>query len=282
MTAPVRDDRILPVTRFLFGLFALVVFPFFVGTTFYPEHTDQNFAWPLAPRMSAMLFGSLYFAVVYSFLRTAFAAKWHHVAMVLWATLPVLAMLGVVTLLHWEKFTSGPWRLGVWITAYLVFPPFLALLLWANLRRDPRTPDEDDVEVPLALRRLALVFGLGFGVVGLGLVAAPTAMAAVWPWPVKKLAAQGIGCLFLAPFAVQLVALREPRWSALRLVTQAAILWFLAIGAAVVRAFDEFDTSRWFTWVFLVFLALELTLVSWLYIALERKRDTRAAVARAR
>lgn len=272
MHAPLRDDRILFVTRFLFGLFAFVVLPFFLGLTFWPEHTDVNFSWPLAPRMSAMLFGSLYFAVVYSFLRVAFARAWHHVALVLWATLPVLAMLGVVTLMHWEKFTSDPLRLGVWITAYLVFPPFLTLLLALNLRRDPKVPDTDDVEVPLGVRRLSLVFGFAFGLVGLGLLVAPTFMATIWPWPIKKLAAQGIGCLFLAPFAVQLVALSESRWSAIRLVTESAILWFTAIWVAVFRCFDEFDTSRPFTWVFLAFLAAEWVLATWLYVGLEARR----------
>lgn len=280
MSSPIRDDRILLVTRLLFGLFALVVFPFFVGLTFYPEHTEANFSWPIAPRMSAMMFGSLYFAVVYGFLRVAFAKKWHHVALVLWATLPVLAMLGVVTLMHWDKFTSDPLRLGVWITAYLVFPPVLTILLGLNLRRDPKTPDPDDVEVPLGVRRLSIVFGLAFGAVGLALVLAPTFMATIWPWPVKKLAAQGIGCLLLAPFAVQLVALSESRWSSIRVVTESAILWFTAIGVAVFRTFDEFDTSRPFTWVFLVFLAAEWLLAVWLYLGLEaRRRAARGATA---
>ena len=94
---------------------------------------------------------------------------------------------------------------------------------------------------------------------------------------VKKLAAQGIGCLLLAPFAVQLVALSESRWSAIRVVTESAILWFSAIWVAVIRTFDEFDTSRPFTWVFLAFLAAEWLLATWLYLGLEARRRARRA-----
>ena len=117
MHSPPRDDRILPITRVLFGALVDVVFPFFFGLTVHPANTAENFAWPLAPRMSALLFGTLYFAVVYSFTRVAFARKWHRVSLVLVATLPVLTALGIVSLRHWEKFTNDPPRLAVWITA---------------------------------------------------------------------------------------------------------------------------------------------------------------------
>jgi hypothetical protein len=272
MHTPPRDDRIFPITRVLFGALVIVVFPFFYGLTFNPGNTAENFAWPLAPKMSALLFGTLYFAVVYSFLRVAFARLWHRVALVLVATLPVLVALGIVSLRHWEKFTTDPPRLAVWVTVYLVFPPFLALLLWWNWRRDPKVPEADDVVVPLGLRRLSLVLGLVFAAVGAALILAPVAMADVWPWAVKPLAAQAIGALFLAPAAVQLVIQREERWSALKLVVEAGILWFGAILVSVVRTFEEFDRSRPMTWLFIGFLAVELGLTVWMYLYFESKR----------
>ncbi|MFN0007475.1 MAG: hypothetical protein ACKVXR_06160 [Planctomycetota bacterium] len=275
MHTPPRDDRILPITRVLFGALAAIVFPFFFGLTFNPGNTAENFAWPLAPKMSALLFGTLYFAVVYSFLRVAFARLWHRVSLVLVATLPVLVALGIVSILHWEKFTNDPPRLAVWITAYLVFPPFLTLLLWLNWRRDPRTPEAGEVFVPRGLRVISLLLGFLFGAVGAALIFAPGPMADVWPWPVKPLAAQAIGALFLAPTAVQLVILREERWSALKLVAEAGILWFGAILVSIVRTFDEFDRSRPMTWIFIGFLAVEWALVVWMYVYFESKRRSR-------
>lgn len=272
MTAPPRDDSVLLVTRIAHGILALVVAPFFLGLTFDPESTATNFAWPLVPTMSAFFFGSLYFAVIYGFLRVAFAKRWHEVALVLWATLPVLAMLGVVTVRHWDKFAHGTLRMGIWITAYLVFPAILLAMILANRRRDPRTPSPGDVEIPARVRRAALLLGIVVGLVGASLILFPKTMAAIWPWPIKELSSQALGCLFLAPAVVQFLAARETRWSALRISTQSAILWFSMLIVGVVRAFDEFDRSKPLTWVFLAFLGLEWLLATWSYVALEAQR----------
>ena len=272
MTAPSRDDSVLLVTRIAHGVLAIVVAPFFWGTTIHPESTATNFAWPLLPTMSAMFFGSLYFAVIYSFLRVAFARKWHEVALVLWATLPVLAMLGVVTIRHWEKFAHDTLRFDIWFVAYVVFPIPLLVILLVNRRRDPRTPNQIDVTVPAGVRRTALALGVVVGLVGAALILFPTYMATVWPWPIKQLAAQGLGCLFLAPAMVQFIATKETRWSALRIPTQSAILWFSMLIVGVVRGFDEFDRSRPLTWAFLAFLGLEWLLATWSYVALEAQR----------
>ncbi|MCY2959252.1 MAG: hypothetical protein NTY35_03725 [Planctomycetota bacterium] len=282
MTAPPRDDSVLPVTRLAHGILAIVVAPFFYGLTFHPGNTVENFAWPLVPTMSAMFFGSLYFAVIYSFLRVAFAKRWHEVALVLWATLPVLAMLGIVTIRHWEKFAHGTLRFSIWITAYVVFPTILLLMILANRRRDPRTPNPGDVEIPATVRRTSLLLGIVVGLVGVALILFPKPMAAAWPWPIKELSSQALGCLFLAPAVAQFIAAKETRWSALRISTQAAILWFSLLLVAVVRAFDEFDRSRPLTWVFLVFLAMEWLLATWSYVALEgQRRRNEAALGRA-
>lgn len=272
MTPPPRDDRVLLPTRIAHGVLAAVVAPFFWGLTFHPEATATNFAWPLTPTMSAFFFGSLYFAVIYSFLRVAFAKRWHEVALVLWATLPVLAALGVVTTLHWEKFAHGTLRFWVWITAYLVFPGILLVMLLVNRRRDPRVPNAVDVVIPPGVRRVALVLGVAVGAVGAALLVAPAYMATVWPWPIKPLSSQALGCLFLAPAAVQFIAAKETRWSALRIATQSAVLWFSMLIVGVVRAFDEFDRSRATTWIFVAVLGLEWLLAAWSYVALEKQR----------
>ncbi|MDZ4772581.1 MAG: hypothetical protein SGI72_05545 [Planctomycetota bacterium] len=202
MTQVPRDDRIFWIHRVLFGALVVVVFPVAYGLMVHPENTAENFAWPLAPRTSAMMFGSMYFSVVYLYTRVAFAKVWHNVALVLWATLPVLSALGVVTIRHWDKFTNDPVRLAVWHTAYRVFPPFLALILLMNRRHDPRVSDHGDIHIPSGLRRLSLVFGLVFAAVGAALLLWPVATAEVWPRPVEPLAAQALGCLFIAPAIV--------------------------------------------------------------------------------
>lgn len=271
-TAAVKDDRILPINRFLHALFVVLVAPFFVGLIFFAEHTDKNFAWPIKPRMSAMMFGSLYLAVIYTYTRFVFAKKWHHVALIIWATLPVLSTLGVVTLMYWDKFTGPPGPFIVWFVAYLCVPPILACTLYLNSRHDPGTPDAVDVEVPTSINWSTGVIGVIFGIVGLALIIFPDQMIALWPWPLSPLTARGVGALFAAPTFVHALALFETRWSALRVVSEGALVWFAMILISVIRCWDEFDTSRWTCWAFVGILTVEWLFALLTYLGMERER----------
>lgn len=277
MTPPARDDSLLLVTRLAHAALAVAVIPSFYNLTFHPEATATNFAWTLAPTMSAMYFGALYFAVVYSFLRVTFARRWHEIALVLWATLPVVLVLAVVTFLHWEKFAHGTVRFWIWLAAYVGASILLPYILWSNGRRDPRTPNPGDVEIPAIVCRAALVLGIVVGFVGAALILAPTPMGGAWPWPVKPLAAQAVGSLLLAASAVQIRVTLDRRWSSVRIAAQTAILWVSMVIVAVVRGFDQFDTSRPMTWGFLALLGIEWLLATGTYAVLEGRRRRNAA-----
>ncbi len=280
MTAPARDDTVLLVTRLAHAALAVAVVPSFYNLTFHAEATGTNFAWPLAPTMSAMFFGALYFAVIYSFLRVTFAKRWHEIALVLWATLPVVLVLAVVTFLHWEKFAHGTVRFWVWFAAYIGASILLPYILWSNGRRDPRTPNPGDVEIPSIVCRTALFLGIVVGLVGAAMILAPASMAAHWPWPVTPLSAQAVGSLLLAASAVQIRVTIDRRWSAVRIAAQTAILWVSMVIVAVVRGFDQFDTTRPMTWGFLVLLVLEWLLATGTYVVLEGQRRRNASVLR--
>jgi hypothetical protein len=267
-----KDDRNLPIVRILHLILACIVFPFFVGLTFFPMHTDKNFAWPLTPPMSCALFGSLYLAVAYSFVRVGLSDRWHRTAMIQWATLPVLSMLGVVTLMHWEKFTGPPIPRWIWIVVYLGFPPILLGLILFNRRYDSRQPEANDIEVPQWIRLVSFALGLVFGAVGACLFIFPEYMAGVWPWPMKKLAAQAVACLFMAPAITHLIAIQERRWSALKVLTQSALIWFVAVVVNVVRYWPSFDKTRMGTWIWVAILAAEILFIIASYAAIERTR----------
>ena len=269
---PPRDDRILIVNRIFHLALAAVVFPFFYGLTFFPENTDSNFAWSLRPTMSAFWFASLYLTVVYAFIRAGLAKKWHHMALVMWTTIPVLAALGVTTLLHWDKFPKGMLIFYVWLTVYIIAPLPLTWLAPANGRRGTRTPDPGDVVVPLNVRMTSLAISLIFLLTGAGLLFLPWVMIDIWPWKISLLSSRAVGCLFLAPTVAHVVGLFETRWSAFRLVTQAAILWFVAVLVSVVRAWPEFDKSRPATWVFVLFVVLEIAFTVHTYRRMEQMR----------
>lgn len=278
MTSPIRDDRILFPIRIVFALFAVLVVPSFVALYFHPTESATNFAWPLAPRMSAFVFAALYLAVVVGFVRVTFARKWHHVELVAWATLPVLVSLGVVTLLHWSKFTSDPIRFGIWILAYLVLPLPLASLIALNRRRDPRVPDADDVRLGATTRRVSWVFAAMYAATAVILIFFPSFASGVWPWPLKPLSSQALGSLALAPAIVHALGALDGRWSAVRFVAEDGMVWLLGIWSVMPRAFSEFDTSRPLTWAFIAVLVVETLYIGWLFVSCEsRRRAVRVA-----
>jgi hypothetical protein len=268
---PAATGNVHAINRIIYGALVVVVIPFFVGTTFYPQHTAVNFAWPLAPRMSAYWFGALYLTVIYAFARIAVARWWHEVALIVWATVPVLAALGVTTIVHWDRFTKGTMPFYVWIVVYVCAPPVLAWLGWRNARDRAPAPEVRGPVVPRGVRFLSLAFSCVFLVVAVALWVAPESMATVWPWPIKPLTSRAIGCLLAAPVVVHVVAIVETRWSAFRIVTQSAILWFATILVSAWRAWPEIDRNRPLTWAFIGFIALELVFAAAIYWRMERK-----------
>ena len=75
----VRNDRILPETRWV----SVVIVPFLVAAFailyLFPDRTQELFAWGIQPRMSAMMLGAAYLSGAYFFVRVAANARWHWV-----------------------------------------------------------------------------------------------------------------------------------------------------------------------------------------------------------
>jgi hypothetical protein len=64
-----RDDRILPETRWL----AVLIIPFLVAAFillyFWPNETDKLFAWTIKPTMTPMMLAAAYLGGIYFFAR---------------------------------------------------------------------------------------------------------------------------------------------------------------------------------------------------------------------
>jgi len=145
------------------------------------------------------------------------------------------------------------------------------LVWWRNRTTDPGAPETDDVVFPHAVRTGFLVAGLGQLVIALFLVLFPNAAIDIWPWPLTPLTARSTAGWF-AFGLVGIMLVRETRWSAARVIVQALLLGLAIALVSVVRAWDEFDTSRVTTWVFLATLAAALVLMILLYAVMERRR----------
>lgn len=137
-TAGETRTRVLPETRLL----AAVIVPFLVAAWvilyLQPDRTGDLFAWPVSPSMTAMLLGGVYLGGAYFFVRAVFAPDWERIALGFLPVAGFATLMGVATILHWDRFTSGHVAFWTWSVIYFT-SPFLVLLVWWRNRRLSRT-----------------------------------------------------------------------------------------------------------------------------------------------
>lgn len=267
-----QDDHIHRATKWL----AVIVIPFLLAAFYIlflrPTETGALFAWRIAPTMTAMMLASAYIGGVYYFAGVILARRWHHVQVGLLPVTCFALMLGVATILHWDRFNQGHISFIAWTALYWT-TPFLVIGTWLrNRRTDPGTPDSDDVIIPAAWRwAMGAVGALTFAV-SLLLFIVPTLMISVWPWQLTPLTARVAGAMFALPGLVGLGIALDSRWSNARLIlqTQAFSILFILISAA--RAWSEFNPARPGTYLFTGGLAGLLLGIAAFYASMESRR----------
>lgn len=245
-----RDDRVLPFTR---GL-SLFIIPFLVVAWvilyLFPAHTARVWSWTIPIRMTSMVLASAYLGGAYFFARVARERRWHTVGTGFLAVTTFASLLGVATLMHWDKFAHH--HLAFWLWAGLYFTtPFLVIGAWLANRRYAAPRAADDVLLRPVERAVIAVVGLAALVQGVVMFVDPTAFIDRWPWPLTPLTGRVIAAVFCLGGA-GLGAWRDARWSSLRLMLQVEVVMLVLILVAAVRAHDEMASGRDLGWPLLV------------------------------
>ena len=245
-----RDDRLLGATRIL----SACITPFLVvgfGILYlFPDHTHQLFAWTIRPRMTPMMLGAAYLGGAYFFSRAALARRWHLVKAGFLPVAIFAAILGVTTILHWDRFNHDHVAFYVWTALYFT-TPFLVVAAWgSNRRRDPRTVAPDDQTLPM-LTRVAMA-GLGVVVLAVGamLFFIPKTAIGFWPWALTPLTARVIAAMFVLGGVGGISVASDPRWSAARIPLESQVITLAGVTLATVFAWPGFWTSNPLAWVF--------------------------------
>ena len=137
-------DRVLPPTRIL----SIAIIPFllvaFVVLYFYPSAKDtaRLFAWRIVPPFTPMVLGSVYLGGSYFFLRASRATEWHRVeggflSVGLFATL-----MGIATIVHWNKFIHSNVAFWLWAGLYFTTPFLVFGVFFLNRREESKTTAE--------------------------------------------------------------------------------------------------------------------------------------------
>lgn len=272
MTDSPPDDAVLPATRALSAFIVPFLVVAFVALYGFPGDTERLFAWTIKPTMTPMMLGAVYIGGAYFFVQAFRAKQWHTIKGGFVAVGTFASLLGVATIVHWDRFNHS--HVAFWLWAGLYFTtPFLVWGVWlANSRRGTRAAPED-----LLLPRPAQLVMAGIGalavVMGLYLTLSPTQAIKQWPWMITPLTSRVLGAIFMLGVA-GLGVLTDARWSAARLMLRVQILMLSLILVAAARAHADFDARSPLTWSLLAGFAAAVVGA----IIVTRDLDRRAAL----
>jgi hypothetical protein len=265
-----RDDVVLPVTRAL----SVFIVPFlvvaFVVLYGFPSDTDHLFAWTISPPMTPMTLGAVYLGGAYFFARAFRAVAWHTVEAGFVAVGTFASLMGVTTILHWDRFNHD--HVAFWLWAGLYFTtPFLVWGVWATNRRRRSAAGPDDLVLPATARTVMGGTGAVAVVAGLFLFLMPSQAIDAWPWAITPLTSRVLGAIFMLGIA-GLGVVTDARWSAARIMLQVQVFMLTLILVAAARAHRNFDASNAMTWLLLAGFVVALASAAILSVTMDRRR----------
>lgn len=267
------ENKILPETRWV----AALVIPFlvvaFVILFFFPGQTESLIAWKIQPSMSAMMLAAAYAGGIVFFTGVLRLKNWHKIKVGFLPVLSFASLLGIATILHWDKFNAGHISFFAWAGLYFT-TPFIVLTVWLrNRNQDTGKSEDHDIIIPSIVRIIIGFMGAITLVISLFLFVQPETMIGLWPWALTPLTARVMGAMFSLPGLVGLGIAFDQRWSAAKLILQSQGFSILLILVAALRALGDFDWANIGSWFFVGGLGFMLVSFIILLVVMERKTN---------
>ena len=275
-----RDDHVMLPTRIVSWAIVPILSAAFVILYLFPFHTKALWSWEMHPSMTAMVMGGGYLSGAYFFYRAATVKQWHRVGIGFPGITVFATMLGIATIIHWDKFNHGHVSFWAWVLLYWT-TPFLLPWLWiVNRQRDPHTVEPGDRVVPTPIRVVMVVVGALQLAFALTMFLRPTAIAAHAPWKLTPLTCRSLSAFAAFPSILYLGFAIEKRWSAFEYLIEVAIAGMGFIGIAAIRAHTEFTGSDGLVWGWRIGLGVAFVLLVSLRLYMGRPvTSTRTAPA---
>jgi hypothetical protein len=264
------DDRVLKVTKVISIVIVPILTAAFVILYLFPSHTQKLWAWTMHPTMTAMVMGGGYLSGAYFFVRAATVREWHRVGIGFLGVTVFATMLGVATIIHWDRFNHDHVSFWAWVVLYFSTPVLIPWLWVRNRRNDPRTAAPGDRIVPTPIRAVMATVG------GLQLVTAavmfvrPTALLARAPWMLTPLTCRSLSAFVAFPAVAYLAFAVEGRWSSFQVLIETAMLGLALIGIAAIRAHAEFQGSDALVWGWRIGVVVTIALLGALRVSMSR------------
>lgn len=256
---------VIPFTRIIFVVAALLAAIAGIQLYILTDHTGQFFAWTIQNPLSAAFLGAGYWTGVALLLFSTAERAWANIRIAIVAVCTFAPLILVATLLNLGIFHFSVPDLNprvaawAWMIVYVLVPFLLAavvLLQWRTPGGDPPrgTP------LPALLRFLlganaiiGLLVGLLLFLAPL-LLPTPEVLLAFWPWKLTAVTAQTIGVGFLSLGTASLQFLREKTWSRGRVGTVSYVLIGLLQLLAIARYPQYFLWASPGAWLYLLYM----------------------------
>jgi hypothetical protein len=251
------DGRILPATHWASLVVFVILVPAFVILWGLPARTADAWAWTIVPNLTPIFMGAGYGAGAYFFLRTFLGRVWYPSSAGVFGAAFFAGLMLIATMIHWDRFNHGDAPLiGAlvfygWVGVYVV-SPFAVVGLWLrNRRTDSGEPAPGEAVVPDRARIVAGIVGIGALAAGAVFLISPQTMIDIWGWELTPLTARVVGCFTAQAGAGALLLSTDRRWGAWRLIVQTFFVATALLLIGALREWDEFDTDRVMTWLYL-------------------------------
>ena len=257
-TAP---DRVLGVTHILAVIIVPILVAAFIILYLFPNDTSRLFAWPIKPPLSARLLGATYLGGAYFFTRAAFSRQWHAVRLGFIPVTTFAGIMGLATLLHWDKFSHGLFAFELWAFLYFTLPFVIPLIWYFNRRANRGSLQAPEKPFSTGLRLAIACVGAVMLVSSAISLVFPQLMIPVWPWTLSPLTARVMAAMFALPGLVGLGVAADGRWSSASIIFQAQALSILFFLVAIALTKDEIQWGQLGGWTFLGGLLLVALLI---------------------
>ena len=172
------------LTRWVAGFIVLILLDAGQLLVFYPDRTQELFAWHIQPEVTAMVLASAYAGGGYFFARILFGAPWDSVAAGFPPVIAFVWMAAGATVLHLDRFIHENLAFAAWIGVYAATTVAVPLLYLYNRRRAPPS------QHPKMLYSLRVALAIAGGLVvavGAFMYITPSTAIDVWPWTLTPL-----------------------------------------------------------------------------------------------
>jgi len=241
---------VLPATRALSAFIVPFLVVAFVVLYGFPRETGRLFAWTIKPTITPMTLGAVYLGGAYFFVMAFRATEWHTIKAGFVAVGTFASLMGVATIIHWDRFNHS--HVAFWLWAGLYFTtPMLVWGVWLANRHRGSAAGPDDVMLAPVARVLMGATGAVAVAAGLFLFLVPNQAIDLWPWTLTPLTSRVLGAIFMLGIA-SLGVLTDARWTSARLMLRVEVFMLALILVAGARAHAELDASNPMTWLLLV------------------------------